>query len=103
MTLAAPIGIGKPNLLLNALYEIVAADRKLRLEIFTGLTLVRPRTASGQKHPIHQARSMPGVPPRAEALTVGLHGERVPDSDILASARRHNLRSPSQDRFHHRE
>ncbi len=41
--LATPIGIGKPVLLLNALYRLVEADRRLRLTIFTGITLTRPR------------------------------------------------------------
>jgi acyl-CoA hydrolase len=43
LRLATPIGIGKPILLLNALYGLVEADRRLRLTIFTGLTLTRPR------------------------------------------------------------
>ena len=38
-----PIGIGKPVRLANALYRLAEADRNLRLRIFTGLTLVRPR------------------------------------------------------------
>ena len=42
ITLAIPIGIGKPNRLVNALYGLAEADRGLRLKIFTGLTLVRP-------------------------------------------------------------
>ena len=44
--LAVPIGIGKPILLLNALYSLVEADRRLKLTIFTGLTLTRPRYKS---------------------------------------------------------
>lgn len=40
---ATPIGIGKPVLLLNALYRLCAADPSLKLSIFTGLTLTRPR------------------------------------------------------------
>ena len=43
LRLATPIGVGKPILLLNALYGLVEADRRLRLTIFTGLTLTRPR------------------------------------------------------------
>ncbi len=43
LRLATPIGIGKPVLLLNALYHLAEADRRLRLTIFTGLTLTRPR------------------------------------------------------------
>jgi acyl-CoA hydrolase len=42
IALAIPIGIGKPNRLVNALYELAAADHRLKLKIFTGLTLMRP-------------------------------------------------------------
>lgn len=42
LVVAVPIGIGKPNLLLNALYRLAENDRRLKLRIFTGLTLVRP-------------------------------------------------------------
>ena len=42
LVVAVPIGIGKPNLLLNALYRLVENDRQLKMTIFTGLTLVRP-------------------------------------------------------------
>jgi acyl-CoA hydrolase len=41
--LATPIGIGKPVLLLNALYGLAEADWRINLTIFTGLTLARPR------------------------------------------------------------
>jgi acyl-CoA hydrolase len=41
--LAIPIGIGKPVLLVNALYGLAEADRSIRLNIFTGLSLTRPR------------------------------------------------------------
>jgi acyl-CoA hydrolase len=40
--LGVPIGIGKPNRLLNALYRLAEADRGITLEIFTGLSLSRP-------------------------------------------------------------
>jgi acyl-CoA hydrolase len=43
IALAIPIGIGKPVALTNALYRLAEADRRLRLRIFTGLTLVRPQ------------------------------------------------------------
>jgi acyl-CoA hydrolase len=42
LLLAAPIGIGKPNLLVNALYRLAESDRRVGLKVFTGLTLVRP-------------------------------------------------------------
>ena len=41
--MAVPIGIGKPILLLDALYQLAEADRRIKLSIFTGLTLTRPR------------------------------------------------------------
>ena len=41
--LAVPIGIGKPVLLVNALYKLAEADRSISLRIFTGLSLMRPR------------------------------------------------------------
>ena len=41
--LAAPVAIGKPNHILNALYRLAEADKSLSLEIFSGLTLMRPR------------------------------------------------------------
>lgn len=46
LVLALPVGIGKPSLTINALYKIAEADRRLRLRIYTGLTLVRPRYSS---------------------------------------------------------
>jgi acyl-CoA hydrolase len=49
--LAIPIGVGKPVALVNALYRLAEADRRLRLRIFTGLSLVRPayRTSLEQR------------------------------------------------------
>lgn len=44
--IAVPIGIGKPVLLLDALYRLAEADRSLHLSIFTGLTLTRPSSKS---------------------------------------------------------
>lgn len=46
IVLAVPVGIGKPNLLVNALYRRAAADRGIELRILTGLSLVRPRYKS---------------------------------------------------------
>ena len=40
--MAIPIGIGKPVALVNALYRLAEADSRIRLRIFTGLSLVRP-------------------------------------------------------------
>ena len=46
LVLAIPVGIGKPNLLVNALYALAEADRRLSMRILTGLTLVRPKYKS---------------------------------------------------------
>jgi acyl-CoA hydrolase len=42
IAMAIPIGVGKPVALVNALYRLAEADKRLRLRIFTGLSLVRP-------------------------------------------------------------
>lgn len=42
LRLAAPLGLGKPNVLLNALYRAVVADPAQSLHIFTALSLARP-------------------------------------------------------------
>jgi acyl-CoA hydrolase len=47
LRLAAPLGLGKPNGLLNALYRRVAADSGLSLTLFTALSLSRPEPAPG--------------------------------------------------------
>src|SRR5689334_12877682 len=46
LRLAAPLGLGKPNVLLNALYKHVEGDPSLRLDIYTALSLARPRAKS---------------------------------------------------------
>ncbi|HLW74836.1 MAG TPA: acetyl-CoA hydrolase, partial [Gammaproteobacteria bacterium] len=42
LVVGTPLGIGKPNLLLNALYRRAARDPSLRLRIITALSLERP-------------------------------------------------------------
>ncbi len=44
--LALPLGLGKPNRLVNALYRRVAADPQRRLTIYTALSLTRPKPGS---------------------------------------------------------
>ncbi|MBS0584500.1 MAG: acetyl-CoA hydrolase [Proteobacteria bacterium] len=46
LRVAAPLGLGKPNVLLNAVYRRVAGDASLRLDLFTALSLARPQPAS---------------------------------------------------------
>jgi acyl-CoA hydrolase len=40
--LAAPLGLGKPNVLLNHLFDRVSADASLKLRIYTALSLALP-------------------------------------------------------------
>lgn len=46
VVLGIPLGIGKPNSLVNALYRRAKADPTLRLEILTAITLEKPQGAS---------------------------------------------------------
>jgi acyl-CoA hydrolase len=46
IVVGAPLGLGKPVHLLNALYHRAAADRTLELRIVTGLSLARPQARS---------------------------------------------------------
>ncbi|MCB1990442.1 MAG: hypothetical protein KDG49_03175, partial [Geminicoccaceae bacterium] len=46
IVVGAPLGLGKPVHLLNALYHRAAADRTLELRIVTGLSLARPQAKS---------------------------------------------------------
>jgi acyl-CoA hydrolase len=44
--LAAPLGLGKPHRLLNAIYDAVAADPSRSLQLFTALSLTPPEAGS---------------------------------------------------------
>ncbi|NCT69264.1 MAG: acetyl-CoA hydrolase [Rhodanobacteraceae bacterium] len=46
LALAAPLGLGKPNHLLNALYRRIKADPARRLRLYTALSLDPPRAGS---------------------------------------------------------
>ncbi|HEX5661238.1 MAG TPA: acetyl-CoA hydrolase/transferase C-terminal domain-containing protein [Polyangiales bacterium] len=46
IVLGTPLGIGKPNALLNALYRRARADRSIQLDIITALSLNPPRGKS---------------------------------------------------------
>jgi acyl-CoA hydrolase len=43
LKLATPLGLGKPNVLLNAVYAAAARDASLKLDIYTALSLARPK------------------------------------------------------------
>ncbi|WP_153242428.1 acetyl-CoA hydrolase/transferase C-terminal domain-containing protein [Frateuria defendens] len=47
LRVAAPLGLGKPHGLLNALYYLTAADATRSLTLYTALSLVRPRPRPG--------------------------------------------------------
>lgn len=42
LRVATPLGLGKPNVLLNAIYRRVESDVALKLDIYTALSLARP-------------------------------------------------------------
>ncbi len=46
VVVGAPIGLGKPNHVLNALYQRACADPELSLTIVTGLSIGKPRPSS---------------------------------------------------------
>ncbi|MGH8040646.1 MAG: acetyl-CoA hydrolase/transferase C-terminal domain-containing protein [Rudaea sp.] len=46
LRLATPLGLGKPNVLLNAIYAQAARDPALKLDIYTALSLARPTPKS---------------------------------------------------------
>ena len=46
LRVALPLGLGKPNVLVNALYARVAADASLRMRLYTALSLARPQAKS---------------------------------------------------------
>ncbi len=50
IVLGLPLGLGKANHIANALYARAAADRSIRLTIFTALTLEKPKAASELEH-----------------------------------------------------
>jgi acyl-CoA hydrolase len=43
LRLATPLGLGKPNVLLNAIYRRAESDPTLKLDVYTALSLARPR------------------------------------------------------------
>lgn len=46
LRLATPLGLGKPNVWLNALYQRVKHSNRWQLDIFTALTLLKPAPSS---------------------------------------------------------
>jgi acyl-CoA hydrolase len=46
LRVATPLGLGKPNVLLNAIYHRAESDATLKLDIYTALSLARPQAKS---------------------------------------------------------
>src|SRR5689334_5047786 len=46
LIVASPLGLGKPNALLNALHQRAERDPALSLQLFTALSLARPKPKS---------------------------------------------------------
>ncbi len=98
LRLATPLGVGKPNVLLNALYEKFRANSEMSLEIYTALSLDPPRPNPGLEEaflrPFH-ARIWGEKYPRLSYLNA-LHGEGLPPNIQLyefyvsAGAFKHN-------------
>ena len=47
LRIAAPLGLGKPHGLLNALYRLTTVDPTRSLRLYTALSLTRPQPAPG--------------------------------------------------------
>ena len=66
LRVAAPLGLGKPNVLLNALYRRAVADPGLTLHLYTALSLTRPVATSALERrflgPFLERHFGPGYP-----------------------------------------
>jgi acyl-CoA hydrolase len=84
IVLALPLGLGKANHIVNALYAKAVADRSIRLTIFTALTLEAPRAKSELEHrfldPISQ-RLFAGYP--ALDYAAAIHKDQVPPNIVI--------------------
>jgi acyl-CoA hydrolase len=73
VVLALPLGLGKANHIANALYAKAAADRSIRLTVFTALTLEAPRVSNELERrffaPVAQ-RAFAGYPPLDYAAAI---------------------------------
>jgi acyl-CoA hydrolase len=81
ITLALPLGLGKANHIANALFARAAADRSIKLRIFTALTLERPRSKPGLERRFVQPfsdRVFAGYPDLAYGIA--LHKGELPSN-----------------------
>jgi acyl-CoA hydrolase len=84
IVLAMPLGLGKANHIVNALYAKAVADRSIRLTIFTALTLEAPSAKSELERrfldPIAQ-RLFAGYP--ALDYAAAIHHNQVPPNIVI--------------------
>ena len=81
ITLALPLGLGKANHIANALFARAAADRSIKLRIFTALTLEKPRSKPGLERRFVQPfsdRVFAGYPELAYGIA--LHKGELPSN-----------------------
>ncbi|HEY1152800.1 MAG TPA: acetyl-CoA hydrolase, partial [Pseudolabrys sp.] len=50
LVVGLPLGLGKANHIVNALYRRAANDRSLKLTFFSALTLEKPKPSSALEH-----------------------------------------------------
>jgi len=86
LRLGAPLGLGKPNVLLNALYARAVQDPALRLTLYTALSLARPRAKSDLERRF------------LEPFLVRHFGDDYPDLTYVADLHRGTL--PANVRVH---
>lgn len=82
VNVGAPLGLGKPNRLLNALYRRFKNDRSKKLSLYTALSLAPPRAKSDLERRFLDpfvARHFGDAYPRLEYLDDLLH-EKLPDN-----------------------
>jgi acyl-CoA hydrolase len=101
IVLGLPLGLGKANTVVNALFARARADRSIRLRIFTALTLEPPEAKSDLEHrfldPINE-RLFAGYPPLAyaEAQRAGDLPPNVEVSEFFLQAGRWLGNGPAQ-------
>ena len=61
LVVGLPLGLGKANHIVNALYARAGADRSINLTFFTALTLEKPQADKSAAVALHRARDRPSV------------------------------------------
>ena len=61
LVVGLPLGLGKANHVVNALYARAAADRSINLTLFSALTLEKPRPSQPARTALHRPGDRPPV------------------------------------------